>query len=49
MIDFTRVFNNLITVGILAGIVYWVYTSWKQPSFNPNTEKLKNLFRRKQQ
>lgn len=34
MINFERVFNNLITVGILFAIGFWVYSRWKNPNYN---------------
>ena len=46
MIDFSRVFNNLIVVGVIGGIGFWIYSKYKKPSFSkPDKEDIKNIFR----
>jgi hypothetical protein len=33
MINFERVFNNLIVVGVLFGVGAWVYVRFKKPNY----------------
>jgi len=43
MIDFSRVGNNVLTIGVLAAIGYMLYAKFKDPEMK---EKIKGFFSR---
>jgi len=48
LIDFNRVWNNLITLFVLAGFLYWIYSKINKEEGSV-FDNLKGLFKKKEE